>query len=139
MPLTFRATNVPAWATFNTTTGALTGTPGEANVGMTGMITIEVSDSKAVAQLPRVPHPGEQQCHHAAAAANVAPTIAGTPGTTATVGTPYTFAPVGDDANDDALTFTIQNKPDLGYVHARDRPLSRHADHGQHRHAPATS
>jgi hypothetical protein len=41
----------------------------------------------------------------------VAPTIAGTPATTATVGRSYTFAPVGDDANDDTLTFTIQNKP----------------------------
>src|SRR3982751_5517683 len=46
--LTFNATNVPAWASFNKSTGALTGTPAEANVGMTGMITIEVSDSKAI-------------------------------------------------------------------------------------------
>ena len=50
--LTFNATNVPAWATFNKTTGGLTGTPTEANVGMTSMITIEVTDSKAVTQLP---------------------------------------------------------------------------------------
>jgi hypothetical protein len=109
-PLTFSATNVPTWATFNASTGALTGTPAEANVGMTGMITIEVSDSKAVAQLPAfqiqvssnatTPPPG-----------NVAPTIVGTPATTATVGQVYTFAPVGSDANNDTLTFSIQNKP----------------------------
>jgi len=108
--LTFSATNVPAWATFSTTTGALTGTPTEANVGMTGMITIEVSDSKSAAQLPAfqiqvssnstTPPPS-----------NVAPTIAGTPATAATVGQAYTFAPVGDDANDDTLTYTVQNKP----------------------------
>jgi len=108
--LTFNATNVPAWATFNKSTGAMTGTPTEANVGMTAMITIEVSDSKAITQLPAfqiqvssnstTPPP-----------ANVAPTIAGNPATTATVGQTYTFAPVGDDANDDTLTFTIQNKP----------------------------
>ncbi|HEV7609503.1 MAG TPA: putative Ig domain-containing protein [Steroidobacteraceae bacterium] len=109
-PLTFSATNVPSWATFNANTGSLTGTPTEANVGMTSMITIEVSDTKAVAQLPAfriqvsssasVPPP-----------ANVAPTIAGVPATTATEGVTYTFAPVADDANDDTLTFTIQNKP----------------------------
>ena len=108
--LTFAAANVPAWATFNTTTGALTGTPTEANVGMTGMITIEVSDSKAVAQLPAF----QIQVSSNATTpppANVAPTIAGTAATTATVGQVYTFAPVGDDANDDTLTFTVQNKP----------------------------
>ena len=108
--LTFRATNVPAWATFNATTGALTGTPSEANVGKTAMITIEVSDSKAVAQLPGF----EIQVSSNATTpppSNVAPTIAGTPATTATVGQMYTFAPVGADANNDTLTFTIQNKP----------------------------
>src|SRR6187551_1815503 len=108
--LTFNATNVPAWATFNKTTGALTGTPTEANVGMTSMITIEVSDSKAIAQLPAF----QIQVSSNATApppANVAPTIAGTPAATATVGQVYTFAPVGDDANDDTLTYTMTNKP----------------------------
>jgi hypothetical protein len=108
--LTFNATNVPAWATFNKSTGALTGTPTEANVGMTEMITIEVTDSKAVTQLPafRI-----QVSSNATTPppTNVAPTIAGTPAATATVGQTYTFAPVGDDANDDTLSFTIQNKP----------------------------
>jgi hypothetical protein len=108
--LTFAATNVPAWATFSTTTGALTGTPTEANVGMTGMITIEVSDSKAVTQLPafRIEVSSNSS---APPPANIAPTIVGTPATAATVGQAYTFAPVGDDANDDDLTFSIQNKP----------------------------
>jgi putative Ig domain-containing protein len=110
-PLTFSATNVPGWATFSTTTGALTGTPTEANVGMTGMITIEVSDSKAATQLPafrievvssvQVPPPDT----------NTPPTIAGVPATTASVGQLYTFTPVGDDANDDPLSFEIENAP----------------------------
>jgi len=108
--LTFSATNVPAWATFNKATGALTGTPTEANVGMTGMITIEVTDSKAVTQLPAF----QIQVSSNATTPpqeNVAPTIAGTPATTATVGKAYTFAPVGDDENDDTLTYTVANKP----------------------------
>ncbi|MEO8019979.1 MAG: putative Ig domain-containing protein [Pseudomonadota bacterium] len=109
-PLTFSATNVPAWATFNSKTGALTGTPAESNVGMTGMITIEVSDSKAIAQLPAF----RVQVSSAASgppAANLPPTIAGTPATAATVGRSYTFTPVGDDPEDGMLTYSIQNRP----------------------------
>jgi hypothetical protein len=108
--LTFSATNVPAWANFSTTTGVLSGTPTEANVGMTGMITIEVSDSKAIAQLPAF----QIQVSSNATTpppTNVAPNIAGTPGTTATVGLAYTFAPVGTDANSDTLTYSVTNKP----------------------------
>lgn len=109
-PLTFNASNVPSWATFNTSTGALSGTPDEANVGMTQSIQIEVSDSKAVVQLPpfriqvtsnsSAPPPG-----------NVAPTISGTPATTAVVNQSYTFTPVGADANGDTLTYSIANRP----------------------------
>lgn len=109
--LTFSIANKPGWATFNPATGALTGTPTEANVGKSGTITIEVSDTKAVTQLPgfqidvvssaNVPVPGT----------NTAPTIAGTPATQATVGQTYTFTPVGDDADDDTLTFEIDNLP----------------------------
>jgi hypothetical protein len=108
--ITFAARNVPAWATFSATTGALTGTPTESNVGMTEMITIEVTDSKAVTQLPafRI-----QVSSNATTPppTNVAPTINGIPATTATVGVTFTFAPVGDDANDDPLTYTCTNCP----------------------------
>jgi len=109
--LTFNATNVPAWATFNKTTGGLTGTPTEANVGMTGMITIEVSDSKAVTQLPAFQIRVSSNATTPPPSVNIAPTLSGTPAVTATVGQVYTFAPVGDDANDDPLTYSIQNKP----------------------------
>lgn len=109
--LTFSIVNKPAWATFDATTGALSGTPSEANVGKSSSITIEVSDAKAVTQLPsfqidvvssaNVPTPG----------VNTPPTIVGTPGTQATVGQVYTFTPIGDDADDDSLTFEIVNRP----------------------------
>jgi len=108
--LTFSATGVPGWATFSSSTGALTGTPAEADVGMTPMITIEVSDSKAVTELPafriQVVSSGSVP-----AGENHPPTIAGSPATGATVGQVYTFTPVGDDADDDTLTYTIQNAP----------------------------
>jgi hypothetical protein len=108
--LTFSASNVPAWATFNASTGRLTGTPAEANVGMSQEIEIEVSDSKVITQLPafRI-----QVTSNASAPppANSAPTLTGTAAATATVGQSYTFSPVGDDADDDNLTYTIQNRP----------------------------
>jgi hypothetical protein len=109
--ITFRATNVPGWAAFSTATGSLTGTPTEANVGMTEMITIEVTDSQAITQLPPFRIQVSSNATTPPPPVNVAPTITGIPGTTATVGTAYTFAPVGADANGDTLTYSVQNLP----------------------------
>lgn len=107
--LTFKASNVPAWAKFDQQTGALTGTPGEADVGTTDPIVIEVTDSRAVAQLPafRI----TVASNISAPEGNSPPTILGTPATTATVGRVYSFVPVGDDADDDALSYSIVNRP----------------------------
>jgi hypothetical protein len=108
--LTFSITNKPGWAQFSQATGALSGTPTAGDVGMTGMISIDVSDGKSIAELPAfqiqvasnatVPPPG-----------NSAPTISGTPATAATVGQVYSFTPVGDDNDDDTLTYQIVNRP----------------------------
>jgi hypothetical protein len=49
--LTFSVTNKPSWATFNSSTGRLRGTPSAAQVGTTGNITISVSDGTASASL----------------------------------------------------------------------------------------
>jgi hypothetical protein len=48
--LTFSIANKPSWATFNATSGALTGTPGSA--GTYANIVISVSDGKMSASLP---------------------------------------------------------------------------------------
>jgi hypothetical protein len=109
--LTFSATGVPNWATFSTSTGALTGTPKESDVGMSSMITIEVSDSKSVSQLPAFRIEVVSSANVPPPSGNHAPTIAGVPATDATVGLVYSFVPVGDDADDDTLTYTIENKP----------------------------
>jgi hypothetical protein len=45
--LTFSATNVPAWASFDPATGRLSGTPTAADVGTYSGITIAVSDGRA--------------------------------------------------------------------------------------------
>jgi hypothetical protein len=108
--LTFSATNLPSWATINANTGLVSGTPAEANVGMSGMITIGVSDGKAISELPqfRIEVTSAQA---PPATVNTPPTITGTPGTQATVGANYSFTPVGDDVDNDTLTYSITNKP----------------------------
>ncbi|WP_176141145.1 tandem-95 repeat protein, partial [Sphingobacterium nematocida] len=50
--LTFSINNKPTWATFNTATGELTGTPSNADVGTTMGIVISVSDGSLSASLP---------------------------------------------------------------------------------------
>lgn len=49
--LTFSIQNRPAWATFNTSTGQLTGSPVVANVGTTSGVRISVSDGTNTASL----------------------------------------------------------------------------------------
>jgi hypothetical protein len=51
-PLSFSISNMPAWASFSTTTGQLSGTPGSGSVGTYSNIVISVSDGKASASLP---------------------------------------------------------------------------------------
>jgi hypothetical protein len=49
--LTFTAANLPSWAALNQSTGAVTGTPDNSDVGTYSGITITVSDGKATAAL----------------------------------------------------------------------------------------
>lgn len=51
-PLTFSVSNLPSWATFSTSTGQLSGTPGAADVGNYANIVISVSDGSATVSLP---------------------------------------------------------------------------------------
>ncbi len=102
-PLTFSITNRPTWATFNVNTGVLQGTPGASNAGTFSNIVISVSDGKASASLAAF--------SITVAGSNTPPTISGTPPSTGTVGTQYTFTPTAADANGDTLTFSITNKP----------------------------
>ncbi|MDH5631497.1 MAG: Ig-like domain-containing protein [Gammaproteobacteria bacterium] len=50
--LSFFIANQPSWATFNTTTGALTGTPSNSHAGVYSGITIFVTDGQATVSLP---------------------------------------------------------------------------------------
>jgi hypothetical protein len=102
--LSFVITNRPVWATFSTTTGRLSGTPSTAQVATYSNITISVSDGQASTALPTF-------LIQVQAPANRPPTISGTPATTATVGTAYAFQPSASDPDGNTLTYAIQNRP----------------------------
>jgi hypothetical protein len=103
--LTFSIQNRPAWATFSTSTGRLSGTPGSTHVGTYGSIVISVSDGRGgSAQLA----PFTITVN---APPNAPPTISGGPATSVTAGSAYSFTPSASDADGDTLTFSIQNRP----------------------------
>jgi gliding motility-associated-like protein len=102
--LTFSISNKPAWASFNTATGALTGTPGNADVGTTMGIVISVSDGSLSASLPVFTI--------TVVNVNDAPTIsmAGAP-TSVLQGQLYDFTPVSADIDGDVLIYDAVNLP----------------------------
>ena len=102
--LGFSIQNRPVWATFSSVTGQLSGTPTSAHVGSYANVLISVSDGKATAALAPF-------AISVAAAANKAPTISGTPGGTVNAGNAYTFRPTATDGDNDALQFSIANRP----------------------------
>lgn len=106
--LTFSIRNKPTWASFNTSTGQLSGTPTAA--GTFASIMIVASDGvSSTAMMPLFSI--AVSAATPAAVANVKPTISGTPAQTATVGSAYRFVPSARDANNDKLNFFIVNKP----------------------------
>jgi hypothetical protein len=103
-PLRFSIANRPAWASFNTTTGQLSGTPSSSSAGTYSNITISVTDGSAtVALAPFSITVGGQS--------NRVPTISGTPPASVTVGQTYSFRPTGSDPDGDAITFGVVNRP----------------------------
>ena len=106
-PLSFSITNKPQWATFNTTTGELSGTPSRTQTATVSNIRITVSDGKASTSLPVF----EIVVQAAPPLPNSAPVISGSPATAATVGTAYQFKPTATDADNDTLAWSIVNKP----------------------------
>ena len=103
--LKFSISNKPAWTSFSTSTGRLSGTPSSSVVNKTfSNIVIRVSDGTSTRSLPSF-------AITVKSATNGAPTISGTPSTSATVNAAYSFQPSASDPNGQALTFSIANKP----------------------------
>ena len=114
--LTFAIANKPAWATFSTSTGRLSGTPAAANAGTYANIAISVSDGSLSATLPAF--------SITVTAANRAPTISGTPATGVTSGQAYTFQPAASDPDGQTLAFGIANKPSWATFNTTNGQLS---------------
>ncbi len=110
-PLSFSIENKPGWASFNTTTGQLSGTPTSTQVDTYPDIVITVSDGKGgTASLSKFTIQ-VTAASSGSGTTNRAPVISGNPLTTANVGTTYSFSPSASDADGDTLTFSIDNKP----------------------------
>jgi hypothetical protein len=102
--LTFSISNPPSWASFSASSGRLSGTPQAANVGTTSNIVISVSDGTSSASLPAFSITVN-------AASSPPPTISGTPGTSVTAGSAYSFTPTTTDPSGKPLTFSITGQP----------------------------
>lgn len=102
--ITFSIENPPSWASFDTATGVLSGTPTNDDVGTTNGIVItvtagELTDSTAPFDLEVVN-------------TNDAPVISGTPSTTINQDQAYSFIPTASDVDvSDTLSFAISNMP----------------------------
>ena len=106
--LVFAISNQPAWASFNTATGQLAGTPAAASVGSYTNIVISVSDGEQSASLPAFT---VQVLAATVSTPPPPPTISGTPPTSAVAGTPYAFQPTASGPSGMTLSFSVQNKP----------------------------
>ena len=104
--LTFTISAKPAWATFDTTTGTLSGTPGAGSAGDYANIVIGVNDGEFTTGLPAF-----AITVTTLAPSNSPPTISGTPPASVEVGTNYSFLPTSDDPDGDTLTFSIDGLP----------------------------
>jgi Putative Ig domain len=105
--VTFSVTGAPTWASFNSSTGELSGTPTANNVGTTPSITITASDGGATATVG----PFSIQVTTSSASASGSATLSWTPPTENTNGTPITDLAgyeIHYGTSADSLTQTIQ-------------------------------
>ena len=119
--LRFSIQNKPTWATFESKSGVLRGTPKSHNVGKYPNIRITVSDGRATDSLPLFTITVTSS---SSATSDRAPIISGTPATSVGVGQFYSFQPTASDADGDTLAFTIQNKPSWATFSATTGRLS---------------
>ena len=107
--LTFSVVNLPSWATFDATSGTVSGTPASADVGTYQSIAISVADGKAIAEL--TPFSIEVSAAAVTTPTNSPPTISGKPATSVQAGSHYVFQPSAADPDQNTLTFSITGMP----------------------------
>ena len=119
--LVFSIVNLPSWASFNSTNGVLSGTPGSGAVGTSSAIQISVSDGVLSASLA----PFSIQVNaQVTPAVNTAPVIGGTPASSVAEGSAYSYTPTASDADGDSLSFSIQNLPSWANFNSATGTLS---------------
>ncbi|GFE78161.1 hypothetical protein GCM10011487_01610 [Steroidobacter agaridevorans] len=104
-PLKFSVVNKPGWMAVSANSGKLMGYP--KSPAVYNNIILRVSDGVNTVSLPAF----SITVNSTGTVANRAPTISGTPATTATVGTAYSFQPSAADADGNTLGFSITNRP----------------------------
>lgn len=108
--LYYSVQNLPSWIEFNKWFGTLRGTAKVA--GTYSNIIISVTDGKSRTYLaPITIRVVGGTTTSGGTTSNAAPTISGTPATSAALGQAYNFVPTASDANQDKLTFSIGSKP----------------------------
>ena len=111
--LSFAVANKPAWASFSSSTGHLSGTPTAASVGKYADVVIAVYDGLTSAVLPNF----DVTVQASASTSPPSPPgtglkISGSPASTVTVGSSYSFTPTTTDSNSGrTLSFAVANKP----------------------------
>ncbi len=101
--MSFSIANAPSWATFSTSTGKLSGTPSNSNVGTTSGIVITVSDG----------HTSTTVGPFSITVAGVyqPPVVSNTPATSVNAGSAYSYTPAATDPGGYTMSFSIANAP----------------------------
>ena len=103
-PLSFSIANKPAWATFTSSSGLLSGIPPAGSAGTYSGVQISVSDGRTSTSLAPFSITVE-------GAPNRPPTISGTPATSIRTGQSYSFRPNASDPDGQTLRFSVMNPP----------------------------
>ena len=106
--LSFAVANKPAWASFSSSTGHLSGTPTAANVGKYADVVIAVYDGLTSALLPNF---GITVQASGSGTSSGSVKISGTPPASVTAGSTYRFQPSATDSAGRTVSFSVANKP----------------------------
>lgn len=104
--LKFDIRNQPKWASFDSASGLLTGTPSANHVGTFEQIAITVNDGAVTAALP----PFSISVTPTVSADNPV-SISGSPALSVAAGAAYSFQPTATSANGGTLKFAVNNLP----------------------------
>jgi|SRR5579872_241242 len=107
----FRVQNKPYWASFNASTGTLSGKVYPDNAGTYRNIVISASDGLTTGTMRSFDIAVTGSGTGTTGGGTAHPTISGTPPTTATVGATYSFLPSASDPSGLKLTFSVKNAP----------------------------